>query len=296
MTELRERMIRVMELHHLSKHTQRSYLSAVSRLARHYMQPPDQMTKQMLESYFLYLKQEKGNAPNTIGSAITGLRFFYNHVSCQEHLAPQCTFSMRTRKLPTVLSQAQIWRIINAARNMKHRLILMATYSAGLRASELMALKPEHIDSQRMFIKVVDGKGRKDRYTLLARKFLKELRPYYQSYRPNPYLFPSSFKRQRPLSYETMRSIYNKARKKAGIKSGAGLHTLRHSFATHLLEDGYDIRKIQYLLGHSALSTTMIYVHVSTQTLSKIKSPLDSYDPQEETKKEGGDDDGSSKS
>jgi integrase/recombinase XerD len=253
------------------------------------------MTKEMIEDYFLYLKQDRGRAPNTIGNVISGLRFFYNHVICQEHLAPNCTFGKKPRKLPTVLTQGEIWKIINAADNPKHRLILMATYSAGLRAGEVIALKPEHIDSERMLIKVVDGKGRKDRYTLLSVKFLEELRPYYKTYRPKPYLFPSSYKGKASLSYQSLLEIYDKAREKAGVKRGAGLHTLRHSFATHLLENGYDIRKIQILLGHSCLSTTMIYVHVSRRTLSKIKSPLDSYDPQDETKKEGGDDNGSNK-
>ena len=295
MTRLREEMIREMELRNLSKNTQRSYVAAVSGLAKHYRRSPDEMTKEMMEDYFLYLKQDKGHAPTSIGSVITGLRFFYNHVLCRENLAPGCTFSKKPRKLPTVLTQEEIWKIINAADNVKHRLILMATYSAGLRASEVIALKPEHIDSERMLIKVVDGKGRKDRYTLLSVKFLKELRQYYRTYRPRDYLFPSSYKGRASLSYETVREIYDKARGKAGIQKGAGLHTLRHSFATHLLENGYDIRKIQILLGHSCLSTTMIYVHVSRKTLSKIKSPLDSYDPQEESKKEGGDDNGSNK-
>jgi len=295
MAVLREKMIREMELHNLSKNTQRSYLASVSGLAKYYMQSPDQLTKELIEDYFLYLKQDKGGAPNTIGTVISGLRFFYNHVVCQEHLAPVNTFGKKPRKLPTVLTKAQIWKIINAPKNMKHRLILMSAYSAGLRASEVVALKPEHIDSQRMLIKVVEGKGRKDRYTLLSETFLKELRQYYKAYRPKEYLFPSSYKNRTSLRYESLREIYEKARKKAGVKEGAGLHTLRHSFATHLLEDGYDIRKIQILLGHSCLSTTMIYVHVSHQTLSRIKSPLDSYDPQEDIKKERRDDNDSNK-
>ena len=131
-----------------------------------------------------------------------------------------------------------------------------------------------------MLIKVEDGKGRKDRYTMLSVKLLDELRRYYRKYRPRTYLFPSSFrkKKDKPLAYETVRSIYEKTRKKAGIKKGTGLHTLRHSFATHLLEAGDDIRKIQVLLGHTKLSTTMIYLHVSRETLSKVPSPLDLID------------------
>jgi integrase/recombinase XerD len=162
---------------------------------------------------------------------------------------------------------------------LKHRLILMTTYSAGLRASEVIVLKPEHIDSKRMLIKVENGKGGKDRYTLLSERLLKELRHYYKTFQPKTYLFPSSYKDKALLCYESVRSIYENARKKAGIKKGPGLHTLRHSFATHLLEAGYDIRKIQILMGHKSLSTTMIYLHVSRETLSKIKSPLDLFDP-----------------
>ena len=167
----------------------------------------------------------------------------------------------------------------------------MTTYAAGLRASEVIALKPKHIESERMLIKVKDGKGRKDRYTMLSVKLLDELRRYYRKYRPQTYLFPSSFKKRKdkPLSYETVRSIYEKARKNAGVKKGAGLHTLRHSFATHLLEAGYDIRKIQVLMGHAKLSTTMIYLHVSRETLSKVPSPLDLIDT-EHAKKEDRDD------
>ena len=280
MTELRERMIRQMELRNLSENTQRSYLQTVYGLAKHYMQPPDKMTKEMIEDYLLYLKKEKGNALTTVGSAITGMRFFYNHVLGDEQLSPSCSFAKTPRKLPTVLSHEEIWSIINATGNIKHRLLLMTTYSAGLRASEVLPLKAEHIDSKRMLIKV-NGKGGKQRYTLLSKKFLKELRYYYKTCQPRTYLFPSSYKRKKPrmLSYESVRSIYENARKKAGVKRGPGLHTLRHSFATHLLEAGYDIRKIQVLIGHTRLTTTMIYLHVSRETLAKIPSPLDLFNP-----------------
>ena len=284
MTELREKMIREMELRNLSKNTQRSYLQAVYGLSKYYMQSPDKMTKEMIEDYLLYLKQEKGDALTTIGSAITGLRFFYNHVLNHEQVSPSCAFAKTPRKLPTVLSQEEIWSIINAPSNMKHRIMLMTIYSAGLRASEALVLQAEHIDSKRMLIKVT-GKGGKERYTLLSKKLLPELREYYRTYRPEILLFPS-YRKGKPLTYETIRSVYEKAREKAAIKRGVGVHTLRHSFATHLLEAGYDIRKIQVLMGHTRLTTTMIYLHVSRETLSKIPSPLDLFNPQTTT---GGD-------
>lgn len=167
----------------------------------------------------------------------------------------------------------------------------MTTYSAGLRASEVRKLLPVHIDSKRMLIKVVEGKGRKDRYTMLSVKLLAELRHYYRKHRPQTYLFPSSYKKNKnkPLSYEAVRCIYEKARKKAGVKNGEGIHTLRHSFATHLLEAGHDIRKIQVLMGHTKLSTTMIYLHVSRETLSKGPSPLDLIDIEQAQKEDSPD-------
>jgi site-specific recombinase XerD len=274
MTELRQKMIRTMELRNLSRHTQRAYLAAVSGLARHYRQSPAAISKEMIEDYLLALKQTK--APNSCGLVLTGLRFFYTHVA-EEKLQVDYRMRKKAQKLPTVLTQEQVAAIIGACDNLKHRLILMTTYAAGLRASEVAALKPEHIDSQRMLIKVVDGKGRKDRYTMLSIRLLEELRGYYKKYRPQTYLFPSAFKTRtdKPLSYETLRCIYEKARKKAGVPTGAGLHSLRHCFATHLLEAGFDIRKIQVLMGHSRLSTTLIYLHVSRETLAKVPSPLD---------------------
>jgi site-specific recombinase XerD len=185
----------------------------------------------------------------------------------------------------------EIWKIICATNNLKHRLILMTTYSAGLRASETINLKAENIDSKRMLIKVI-GKGDKERYTLLAKRLLPELRHYYKTFAPKTYLFPSSYKHKKhqALSYESVRSIYENARKKAGVKNGVGIHTMRHSFATHLLEAGYDIRKIQVLMGHARLTTTMIYLHVSRTTLSNIPSPLDLINTEDSAKEDRTDD------
>jgi site-specific recombinase XerD len=279
MTPLRKKMIRAMELNNLSPQTQRSYLAAVNGLARHYGRSPDTLSKKMIEDYLLYLKNERKRAPNSRALVLTGLRFFYNHVAdkkiCIDYKARKIP-----RKLPTVLTPEQVAAIIGSPSNLKHRLMLMAAYSAGLRAGEVINLKPEHIDSERMLIKIVNGKGRKDRYTMLSHRLLKQLRFYYQKCRPKHYLFFSNYKHKKdqPLSYESVRRVYEDARKRAGIKRGKGIHTLRHCFATHLLEAGYDIRKIQVLMGHARLSTTMIYLHVSRETLSKIPSPLDLID------------------
>ena len=291
MSELRQKMIRAMDLSNLSDNTQRRYLDAVSGLAKHYHRSPDQLTKEMIEDHLLYLKNDKGNAPNSCASALSGLRFFYNHVT-QQQILIEYSLSRKVQKLPTVLPQEDIWNIINATDNLKHRLILMTTYSAGLRSCEVRMLKPKNIESKRMLIKIEKGKGSKQRYTLLAKMLLSELRDYYKTCRPETYLFPSSYKHKKhqPLSYESVRCIYEKARKKASVKNGAGIHTMRHSFATHLLEAGYDIRKIQVLMGHRRLSTTMIYLHVSRETLAKIQSPLDLIDTKHADKEDSSDD------
>ena len=291
MTELRQKMIRAMDLKNLSPHSKRTYLAAVTGLAMHYRQSPEKITDQMIEDYLLYLKNEKGNAPASCCTALTGLRFFYSNI-LDKQISVGFRLTKKPRKLPTVLTKKQVWKIICVPKNLKHRLLLMTTYAAGLRASEVRRLKPEHIDSKRMLIKVVGGKGRKDRYTMLSTKLLGELRHYYKKCQPQSYLFPTSYKKSKnkALSYESLRCTYEKARKKAGVKNGAGLHTLRHSFATHLLEAGFDIRKIQVLMGHSRLSTTMIYLHVSRETLSKVPSPLDLIDIEQAAKEDSPDD------
>jgi site-specific recombinase XerD len=290
MAELRQKMIRVMELKNLSNHTQRSYLAAVTGITRFYNLSPDKLTKEKIEDYLLHLKRNKGNAPNSCCAVRSGLRFFYKNVA---EIEMPITFSLprKRRKLPQVLPMEEIWDIIHATNNLKHKMVLMTTYSAGLRASETINLKTENIDSKAMLIKVT-GKGNKDRYTLLSKRLLTELRTYYRKYHPGTYLFQSSFgkKKDKPLAYESIRSVYEEARKKAGVKRGAGIHTLRHSFATHLLEAGYDIRKIQVLMGHTRLTTTMIYLHVSRQTLSTIPSPLDLIDHKHAGKEDRNDD------
>jgi site-specific recombinase XerD len=288
MSPLREKMVRAMKLRNLADNTQQSYLSSVAGLARYYQEPPDKLSKTMIEDYLLFLMNEKRLGRGSCGTIVTGLRFFYNHVT-----TPKISFTYsggrKAKKLPTVLSQEQAWRIISAPKNVKHRLILMTTYSAGLRAKEVAALKPEHIERERELIKVVDGKGGKGRYTLLSKRLLAELDPYLDEFKPTGYLFPSSWS-QKKLCYGSIRKIYETARTKADVKTGAGIHTLRHSFATHILEAGYDIRRLQLLLGHRYLSTTLIYLHISRKSLVKVSSPLDFIDQELTGRRDGTDD------
>jgi site-specific recombinase XerD len=291
MTPLQAKMIKAMELRNLAKGTQYYYRLAVSGIARFYNQRPNTLTREMIEDYLLYLKNDKGNTAGSCGCTVSGLRFFFRHVA-EKEISFSFSIGKKPTKLPRVLTPEQIDKLINAPKNLKHRLILMTTYSAGLRIRETATLKPEHIDSKEMLINVERGKGGHQRYTCLSSKLLKELRHYYKICQPHPYLFPSTFKGRKgqPLTNQAIQRIYYEACKKAGIKNGAGPHTLRHSFATHLLEAGYDIRRIQALLGHRQVTTTMIYLHVSRKTLSKVPSPLDLFDSQSSPKGDTSDD------
>ena len=277
MTKLREKMIREMDLRNMTASTQKAYLLSIKALANHYNMAPDKISYEMAEDFILYSKNKRKLAPGTLRAYVDRFSFFYNKVLAND---PPFRLSLkkRRRKLPAVLSQENVWKIINAPTNQKHRLLLMMTYSGGFRANEVLHLKVKHIDSKRMLILIENAKGGKDRYTLLSERVLPELRRYYKENKSGQLLFPSSRNKGKPLSYETLRVVFENAREKAGISKGPTLHSLRHSFATHLLEAGYDIRKIQVLLGHSSLSTTMIYLHVSRKTLSNIKSPLDLID------------------
>ncbi len=285
MTELRQKMIKAMKLRDLSENTQKGYLQAVTGLAKHYGMPPDQLSQEMIDDYWLYLKNDLGRAPKTCGVAKAAFAFFYNDVLGDGQISIKFSIKRKNRKLPVVLAPEQVWKIINAATNIKHRLLLMTTYSGGLRASEVVVLKPEHLDSKSMLIKVENGKGSKQRDTLLSEKLLNEMRQYYKRYRPKKWLFPSA-QTGKPIWTRTLYRIYEDARKKAGVTKGRGPHTLRHCFASHLLDAGYDIRKIQLLMGHKSLSSTMIYLHVSRRALSKLKSPVDLFTPENDGTKE----------
>ncbi len=216
-----------MELREFVENTQKAYIAAVKGLTKYYMRPPDQIVQEEVEDYLLYLKNQKKYAYNTRNQIAAGLIFFYNKTLKRSDMTLKLPKKTGQRKLPEVLGMKEVLKLIEAPDNLKHRVLLKMTYSAGLRVSETISLKPEHIDSSRMLVRVVSGKGRKDRDTLLSNKFLPELRDYYKVYRPKNWLFPSPNPRKH-ICATTAQRIYRDAKQKAKIRKGNGIHTLRH--------------------------------------------------------------------
>jgi len=274
MTAMRQKMIKEMTLRGFSANTQRSYLSAVAGLARYYNQPPEKMNKQMIQDYLFHLMQDRKLKWSTCHSIVCGLRFFYINTLGMDSEFLSIPPRKKVKQLPEVLSTEEVESLLGAASNQKHRTLLMTTYAAGLRVSEVVNLKLTDIDSKRMMIRVQQGKGNRDRYTILSKCLLKELRIYWNMYRPSQWLF-SGRKPEKPMPTSTAAAIYYNAKEKAGIKKGNGIHTLRHCFATHMLEAGVDLRTIQVLMGHSSIMTTVVYLKVTRKQISSTQSPLD---------------------
>lgn len=283
MTTLREKMTRDMKVRGFAPKTQSSYLSAVINLSEYYGRSPKLLSKDDVLNYLVYLQYERKLSCSSCNVAVCGIRFFYK-VTLDDHSMALAIPKRKSHKhLPVVHSREDVLKIIKAPKNLKHRVMLMTVYSAGLRVGEVVRLKPEDIDGKRKAIKVYQGKGCKDRYTLLSETLLEELRTYWKVYKPGVWLFASPRDPAQTLHISTVQRVYQDAKKKAGIKREGGIHSLRHSFATHLLEAGCDIRRIQMLLGHKSISTTMIYLHVTREGLAKIKSPLDFDDSTEKS-------------
>jgi site-specific recombinase XerD len=283
MTAMREKMIKEMTLRRLSANTQRAYLRAVTGLARYYKQSPEKMNKQMIQDYLFHLVQERKLQWSTCNIIINGLRFFYTKTLGMDAASLSIPIQKKAKQLPEILSTEEVESLLGAASNQKHRTLLMTTYAAGLRVSEVVNLKLTDIDSKRMMIRVSQGKGNKDRYTILSKRLLEELRIYYKRYRPSEWLF-SGRKPEQPMPKSTAAAIYYNVKDKAGIKKGKGIHILRHCFATHMLEAGVDLRTIQVLMGHSSIMTTVVYLKVTRKHLSATQSPLDSLNIPDNTK------------
>lgn len=267
-------MIRDMELRNFSPATQRGYLRAVAGLAEYYHRSPDRISTEEIQDYVVYLLSERKVAVGTCHAIITALRFFYIVTLEQNGASVTIPQIKRETRLPEILGSEQLERVFAAPRNPKHRVLLMTAYGGGLRVSELVHLKVTDIHSDRMMIRVEQGKGKKDRYTLLSKRLLGELRSYWEIKRPPVWLFPG-IHLHKPGCARMAQKAYAKAVAKAGITRKGGIHTLRHCFATHLLEAGEDIRTIQLLMGHSSILTTVRYLQVTSKTLQGTRSPLD---------------------
>ena len=261
MSPLRQKMIREAQLQQFSPRTTKAYVSAVKGMADYYGRSPDRINCEEARSYLHYLLAERKLASSSCNQKAAGLTFFYHYVLGRTDVELKMR-RRRTGRLPEVLSGQEVKRLINAAANPRDRAVLMTAYGAGVRVCELVRLKLTDIHADRMVIRVEQGKGRKDRYSLLTPHLLGELRAYWELYRTRKWLF-CAHHCTRPISASTAQRAYYKARKIAKLQRGRGVHTLRHSFATHLLEAGVDVRTIQGFLGHKSLYTTMVYLHVA---------------------------------
>jgi integrase/recombinase XerD len=274
MAQLRQKMIDEMKLRRFSPRTQQAYVWAVVGLARYYNRPPDRMSTEEIKTYLLHLMEERKLSWSTCNVVVSGLRFFYTKTLNKKWVVLTIPPRKRKTQIPEILAGSELECLFAAAPRLKERVLLMTTYSGGLRVSEVVRLKPTDIDSKRMTIRIEQGKGNKDRYTILSDTLLNELRCYWKIYRPHQWFF-TGWDKAKPLHVGTAQKFYYRAKKIAGIKKGKGIHTLRHCFATHLLEQGVDLRTIQTLMGHSSIMTTMVYLQVTSKRLSKTQSPLD---------------------
>lgn len=273
MTPLRQRMMEDMKVRNLSPKTQSIYVTQVARFAKYFGKSPEWLGPEEIHSYQVYLVK-KHVSWSLFNQTVCALRFLYRITLQKDWAIEHIPFPRRERKLPVVLSLSEVAQFFQAIGHLKHRAILMTAYAAGLRTSEVVHLRVTDIDSQRRVIHVRQGKGRKDRYVMLSPKLLELLRAYWKVVRPRAWLFPGG-RPDRPLNLSTVQRAAQKARLQSGLAKRVTVRALRHSFATHLLESGTDVRTIQVLLGHRSLQTTARYTHVSAKTVCATRSPLD---------------------
>jgi integrase/recombinase XerD len=275
MTPLRQRMLEDMRLRNFSPETQRSYIHYIAEYAQYFKTSPEQLGPEAVREYQLYLTEERKLSPDSVNCFTSAAKFLYTttlELPWSEACFPR---SRVPERLPVVLSAVEVSLFFHAVGIMKHRAVLMTCYGAGLRISEAVSLKPSDIDSQRMVIRVEQGKGAKDRYVPLSQRLLLMLREYWRRQRPTgPWLFPA-IKQHKHISPNTIQQVCRESARLAGIDKRVTAHTLRHSFATHLLDNGEDIRVIQVLLGHRRIDTTARYTRVSIGKIAATASPLD---------------------
>jgi len=274
MTKLRQAMMEAMLLRGFSERTKESYIRGVRGIAAYYHLSPDALSNEQVRRYLLYLLDERKLAYSSANLALNAIRFLFREVLHRPRNEIDLPGPRQPQRLPEILSREEVGRILEAATDLRHKTLLMTTYAAGLRVSELCHLRIKDIDSDRMGIRVEQGKGAKDRYTLLSPHLLEQLRRYWRTYQPNEWLFVHRNGTD-PLPVETVQRSFYRARDKAGIRKRGGVHSLRHAFATHLLEAGVDIHTIQKLLGHRSIQSTLRYFHLAQVKLLGTRSPLD---------------------
>ena len=277
MGALRKQMDGDLVVRGMSVRTREAYLGAVAGLAKYYGRRPDRISEQEVQNYLLHLIEERRLSWSSCNVAAQGLKFFYRTTLKRSEAQFVIPRARAPQKLPQILSREEIAALLEKTVNLKHRAVLMTAYGAGLRLNEICHLKLSHIDSARMTIRVEQGKGAKDRYTLLSPRLLAELRRYWVAYRPKEWLFTRKDPTQ-PIGEETVHRIYHAAKARAGIAKEGGIHSLRHAFATHLLEAGVDIHTIQRLMGHGHISSTLRYFHLARKHLAGTTSPLELLD------------------
>jgi site-specific recombinase XerD len=278
MTDLRKRMLEELQRRNYSPTTIRYYLRVVENFARYFGKRPDRLTQDHIREYQVYLLQERKLQAGTVGLHIAALRFFFVKTLRRPYLQLDLPSPKRPKRLPTVLSPDEVARLLESANNLLDYAMLMTLYATGVRRAELSRLKVEDIDSQRMIVHIRQGKGNRDRDVPLTPKLLKTLREYWQWMKPKTYLFPGMVKNWRadkPLTPKCVWSAVQDAAKRAGITKRVSPHTLRHSWATHLLENGTDLRTIQMLMGHADLRATSVYLHLSRRHLQAVTNPAE---------------------
>jgi site-specific recombinase XerD len=273
LSPLRRRMIDDMTVRNLSPATQRSYIHAVAKFSRYFGRSPDRLDIEDVRAYQVYLVSQGISWPS-LNQTVCALRFFYGVTLGRNEMPERIAYAREPRKLPLILGADEVVRFLEAVPSLKTRTALTTAYGAGLRASEAVSLKVADIDSSRMLIQVRHGKGAKDRTVMLSPQLLAILRTYWRLARPKVWLFPGRDE-AKPIDVQVLHAACRSATKAAGLAKRVTVHTLRHSFATHLLESGVDIRIIQVLLGHNSLSTTARYTQVATTTIAGTQSPLD---------------------
>lgn len=274
MGTLRKQMDGDLVVRGMAVRTREAYLGAVAGLAKYYGRRPDRIGEAEVQNYLLHLIQERKLAWSSCNIVAQGLKFFYRVTLKRSEAQFGIPSARQPQKLPQILAREEVAALLEKTTNLKHRALLMTTYGAGLRLNEVCHLKLTDIDSARMTLRVEQGKGAKDRYTLLSPRLLAELRRYWVVHRPKQWLFTSK-DGEHPISDASVQKVFYAAKKRAGILKQCGIHGLRHAFATHLLEAGVDIHTIQRLMGHGHISSTLRYFHLARKHLAGTTSPLE---------------------